>query len=361
MQTFKFEVEAEYKKARLGKISTAHGIIETPAFMPVGTNACMKCLKIDDLYITGSQIILANTYHLMLRPGAEVVNQLGGLHKFSNCALPILTDSGGFQVMSLSKLNKIMEDGVMFKSHLDGAKYFLTPKLSTDIQYLLGSDITMVLDICTQEGASYEEAKRDVDLTNQWAKICRENFKSRPGYGQFGIMQGNVFKDLRKISAEYLVSLEFEGYALGGVIIGKNKETLFITLDYAADLLPYNKPRYVMGIGAPEDIIGCVKRGADMFDCVLPARSARHGLAFTSDGRINIKNAVNAGNNKSLDENCSCFVCKNYVRGYLHHLFKCKEALGPMLFTYHNIYYYQSFMKKIRQHIKEGKELDFIS
>lgn len=361
MQTFKFEVEAKHKKARVGKLSTAHGIIETPVFMPVGTNACMKCLKIDDLYTTGSQIVLANTYHLMLRPGAEVINQLGGLHKFSNCKLPILTDSGGFQVMSLAKLNNIVEDGVIFKSHLDGKKYFLTPKLSTDIQYLLDSDITMVLDICTQEGASYEIAKRDVELTNKWAKICRENFKSRPGYGQFGIMQGNVFKDLRKISAQYLVNLEFEGYAIGGVIIGEKKRTLFATLDYAADLLPYGKPRYVMGIGTPEDVMGCVQRGADMFDCVLPARSARHGLAFTSHGKINIKNACNFGSNQNLDENCECFVCKSYVKGYLHHLFKCREALGAILLTYHNIYYYQSFMRKIRRYIKEGKDFDFIN
>jgi queuine tRNA-ribosyltransferase len=361
MPKFSFEVKNTYKKARIGQIQTAHGVIDTPAFMPVGTNACMKCLKIDDIYTTGSQIILANTYHLMLRPGAETVNKLGGLHKFSNCKLPILTDSGGFQVMSLSKLNNIKDDGVMFKSHLDGSKHFLTPKLSTDIQYLLDSDITMVLDICTKEGATYEVAKRDVHLTNQWAKICRENFKSREGYGQFGIMQGNVFKDLRKISAEYLVNLDFEGYAIGGVIIGAQKETLFSTLDYAADLLPKHKPRYVMGIGAPEDIIGCVQRGADMFDCVLPARSARHGLVFTSTGKMNIKNAINFGNNQTLDETCLCFVCKSYTKGYLHHLFKCKEALGPMLLTYHNIYYYQSFMDRIRQYIKDGKAFDFIT
>ena len=356
---FSFQIKHQYKKARIGQIHTKHGVIDTPTFMPVATNGAFKCMNMEDIYTTKSQIILSNTYHLMLRPGAQVVNKLGGLHKFSNCNLPILTDSGGFQVMSLSKLNKITKDGVMFKSHVDGKKHFLSPEFATHIQYLLGSDITMVLDICSKGGISYQQAEYDVDVTTKWAQICRKTFKARDGYGQFGIMQGNVFKDLREKSAQSLVDLDFEGYALGGVILGKKNEILFETLDYAVNLLPNEKPKYVMGIGFPEDIIGSVQRGVDMFDCVLPARSARHGLAFTSQGKVNVKNAQYIHSAYALDSNCLCKVCQNYTLGYINHLFKCKEALGPMLLTYHNIFYYQSLMQKIRKYIKEDKDFDF--
>ena len=357
--SLKFELHSTHQGARRGTIHTAHGTIQTPVFMPVGTRATVKAMFPEDVAASGAEIILGNTYHLMLRPGAELIHKLGGLHKFSNWNKPILTDSGGFQVMSLAGLRKITEEGVSFKSHLDGSKYLLTPESSTEIQYLLGSDITMAFDECTPYPATYSQAQESMELSMRWAKRSRDAFKRRDGYGQFGIMQGSMYPELRKISSELLQEIDFEGYALGGLAVGEGQGEMFKVLDYAVDFLPENKPRYLMGVGKPSDIIGAVKRGVDMFDCVIPTRSGRNGQAFTKQGTVNIRNTKHKTDETPLEHDCSCYCCTNYSKAYIHHLVKVGEMLGPMLMTMHNIHYFQDLMKRLRQHIESGTHINF--
>jgi len=359
MTKFSFNLQKIHNKARLGVINTAHGEIRTPAFMPVGTRGTVKAMLPQNVKATGADILLGNTYHLMLKPGAERIAALGGLHKFMNWQAPILTDSGGFQVMSLSHLRKISEEGVVFSSHIDGSKHMLTPERSIEIQHLLGSTITMAFDECTPFPATFEQAKLSQELTSRWAKRSRDAFKIRDGYGQFGIVQGGIYPILRKISADDLSKLDFEGYALGGLAVGEGQELMFKVLDYASDMLPVNKPRYLMGVGKPSDIIGAVARGIDMFDCVIPTRSGRNGQAFTRGGTINIRNSKYADDNSPLDETCECEACKNYSKAYLHHLVRVGEILGSMLMTWHNLAYYQDLMNRIRAYIAEGKDFDF--
>ena len=351
---FSFKLKSTDNKARRGEVSCAHGKIQTPAFMPVGTAATVKAFKNSDVVESGADIILGNVYHLMLRPSADLIADLGGLHKFMNWNKPILTDSGGFQVMSLSKIRKISDAGVEFSSHIDGAKHFLTPEKSIQIQHQLGSDITMIFDECVQFGASYEESKRAMERSIDWAIRSKDAFKKRDGYGIFAIMQGSTFKDLREISAQKLVEIGFDGYAIGGLAVGEGQQIMFDVLNYAADFLPTNKPRYLMGVGKPADIVGSVLRGVDMFDCVMPTRSGRTGQAFTFDETINIKNAKHRRDSKPLDENCNCYACQNHSRAYLHHLVKSGEILGSMLLSQHNVFFYQNLMKKIRQKIEIG-------
>lgn len=357
--SFSFKLLKKHNNARLGIVNTAHGQIRTPAFMPVGTRGTVKAMMPEDVKALGADVILGNTYHLMLRPTAEIIAKLGGLHKFMNWKYPILTDSGGFQVMSLSLLRKITEDGVEFSSHIDGRKYKLTPEYSTHIQYLLGSTITMAFDECTPYPIDYSNAKLSQELTSRWAKRSRDSFIQRDGYGQFGIIQGSIYKDLREKSAIDITSLNFEGYAIGGLAVGEGQELMFDVLDYAPSLLPENKPRYLMGVGKPSDIIGAVKRGVDMFDCVLPTRNARNGQAFTKNGHINIRNSQYAIDDNPLEDNCKCITCQSYSRAYLHHLIRVGEILGSMLMTYHNLFYYQSLMERIRNCIMQGIDIDF--
>ena len=352
MNKFSFKIKKIYNKSRLGKLSTAHGEIDTPVFMPVGTAATVKALKVEELKASNSQIILANTYHLMLRPGEEVINLLGGVRKFMNWSGPILTDSGGFQVMSLGKLRSISEDGVTFKSQLDGSIYNLTPERSVKIQYLLGSTITMCFDECTTWPSTFHEAKSSMELSMRWAQRSLESYVERKGHAIFGIIQGSTFPELREASSKLLHDLNFPGYAIGGLAVGEGRDLMFKTLDNTVPSIDQTKPRYLMGVGKPEDIIGAVKRGVDMFDCVLPTRSGRNGQAFTSRGEVNIKNARHTKDPRPLDINCHCNTCNNYSRGYLHHLFKANEILGLILLSNHNINFYQSMMKQIRDSIK---------
>ena len=354
-----FKIKATSNKARRGEVSTAHGKIQTPAFMPVGTAATVKAMKVRDVKASGAQIILGNTYHLMLRPGEEIVKSLGGLHKFSGWDGPILTDSGGFQVMSLSKIRKITKDGVEFSSHLDGSKHFVTPERSIEIQHALGSDITMIFDECTPYPATHSEAKKSMELSLDWAVRSKEAFKNRKGYGIFGIVQGSVYQDLREISSKELIKIGFDGYAIGGLAVGEGQKVMFEVLDYCPDFLPADKPRYLMGVGKPDDIVGAVKRGVDMFDCVIPTRSGRNGQAFTSKGVINIRNSKYKTSDQKLDDKCSCYACENHSLGYLHHLSKSNEILSSMLLSEHNIYYYQSLMRQIRRSIEENTFDDF--
>ena len=356
-QKFTFEVLHKKDKARHGIIKTSHGEIRTPAFMPVGTRGTVKAMLPESVEETGSDIILGNTYHLMLKPGAERVAKFGGLRQFMNWSGPILTDSGGFQVMSLSNLRKITEQGVEFRSHIDGSKHMLTPEYSTEIQHLLDSTITMAFDECTPYPATYDQAKESMELTTRWAKRSRDAFEKRPGYAQFGIIQGSVYEDLRKQSAEDLTALDFEGYAIGGLAVGEGQKLMFDALDYVPELLPANKPRYLMGVGKPDDIIGAVKRGVDMFDCVIPTRSGRNGQAFTSYGTVNIRNSRYADDPDPLDKGCPCPTCCNYSKAYLHHTVKLGEIIGAMLMTWHNIQYFQDLMSKIRDDIAQGKDL----
>jgi len=350
---FFFKLKTTENKARRGEVSTAHGVIQTPAFMPVGTAATVKAIKFSDIKKSGAEIILGNTYHLMLRPTAELIQKLGGLHKFMNWDKPILTDSGGFQVMSLSKIRKISDAGVEFSSHLDGTKYFVTPERSIEIQHMLGSDITMIFDECVQYPATLEQAKTAMDRSILWAQRSKTAFQKRPGYGIFGIVQGSTFADLRKISAEKLIEIGFDGYAIGGLAVGEGQKSMFEVLDYTPDFLPQDKPRYLMGVGKPSDIVGAVARGVDMFDCVIPTRSGRTGQAFTRHGAINIKNAKHRDDEKPLDEKCNCYACQNHSRAYLHHLSKSGEILAAMLLSEHNIFYYQDLMRDIRAAIEE--------
>lgn len=349
---FTFKTLEIDRKARLGEINTAHGIIETPAFMPVGTAATVKAIKNSDIKNSGAQIILGNVYHLMLRPGIELISKMGGLHKFMNWSGPILTDSGGFQVMSLSKIRKISESGAEFSSHIDGNKYLLTPEKSIQIQHDLDSTITMIFDECIQFPASFEDSKNAMERSIRWAKRSKDAFVTRDGYAIFGIMQGSTFPELRKKSAEELVKIGFDGYAIGGLAVGEGQELMFDVLDYCVDFLPQDKPRYLMGVGKPSDIVGAVARGVDMFDCVIPTRSGRTGQAFVRDGFINIRNEKYKYDSRPLDEKCECYACKNHSRSYLNHLVKSKEILGSMLLSEHNICYYQDLMRDIRGAIK---------
>lgn len=344
----KYEILKKVGKSRLGKLYTKHGVVDTPAFMPVGTCGTVKAMMPESVAETGAQILLGNTYHLMLRPGADLVEKMGGLHKFMNWNKPILTDSGGFQVMSLSGLRKLTEEGVIFKSHIDGKKFFLTPEESMNIQHKLDSNITMCLDECTPFPATYEQAKKSMEMSMRWAKRSKEAFVDRDGYGLFGIQQGSVFEDLRQESANKLKEIGFDGYAIGGLAVGEGQEEMFKALDYAPCMLPEDKPRYLMGVGRPDDIVGAVLRGVDMFDCVMPTRSGRTAQAFTKYGAINIRNARHREDNRPLEEGCDCPLCKNYTRAYIHHLQKCNEVLAVMLLTWHNIRYYQRLMQGIR-------------
>ena len=362
-ERFSFSIAATDGKARTGTIHMMRGDIRTPAFMPVGTAATVKAMKPETVRATGADIILGNTYHLMLRPGAERVARLGGLHKFMNWDRPILTDSGGYQVMSLSELTKLSEDGVEFQSHLDGSRHMLTPERSMEIQRLLGSDIVMAFDECTKNGATREEAQASMERSMRWAKRSRDGFDSGKDHAAraalFGIQQGSLDKDMRAASAKALIEIGFDGYAIGGLAVGEGQEAMFDVLDYAPGQLPADKPRYLMGVGKPDDLVGAVERGVDMFDCVLPSRSGRNGQAFTAQGALNIRNAKFAEDLAPLDENCACAVCKNHSRAYLHHLIRAKEILGAMLMTEHNIAYYQSLMAGMRGAIAEGRFADF--
>ncbi len=351
---FSFELKATDGKARTGVISTPRGDIRTPAFMPVGTAATVKAMLPESVRETGADILLGNTYHLMLRPTAERIDRLGGLHKFMNWERPILTDSGGFQVMSLAGLRKLTEKGVTFKSHVDGSKHEITPERSMEIQRLLGSDIVMCFDECTPFPATEEQALESMRLSMRWAQRSRDAFGDRPGHALFGIQQGSTFRDQREESAEALQKIGFDGYAVGGLAVGEGQEMMFDVLDYAPDMLPVDKPRYLMGVGKPDDIVGAVKRGIDMMDCVLPSRSGRTGQVFTRRGVLNIKNARHQDDPRPLDEECTCPACRNYSRAYLHHTFRAKEIIQSMLLTWHNLHYYQDLMQGMRDAIAAG-------
>jgi len=354
-----FELLGEDGNARRGRLDTAHGTVETPAFMPVGTAATVKATAPEDVAATGAEIILGNTYHLMLRPGAERIAALGGLHTFMNWPGPILTDSGGFQVMSLADLRKITEDGVTFQSHVDGSAHMLTPERSIEIQHLLDADITMAFDECTPFPAEKDAIAESMRLSMRWAARSKAAFKDRQGYGLFGINQGGVYDDLRAESAGALTAIGFDGYAIGGLAVGEGQETTFRVLDGVAPLLPADRPRYLMGVGKPADLVGAVMRGVDMFDCVLPTRSGRTNQAFTRRGQVNLKNARHQDDPRQLDEACPCPACQNYSRAYLNHLVRMGEILGLMLLTRHNLTYYQQLMAGIRGAIEAGEMADF--
>ena len=343
--------------ARRGTLTTRHGTVETPCFMPVGTAGTVKAMTVDDVAKTGAEILLGNTYHLMLRPTAERIERFGGLHKFMNWDKPILTDSGGYQVMSLSKLRKIREEGVTFSSHIDGSSIMLTPERSIEIQHKLDSNITMCFDECTAYPASHHQAKESMELSMRWAKRSKHAFIDRDGYGLFGIMQGSVFKDLRQVSMDSLNEISFDGIAIGGLAVGEGQKIMLECLDFITPMMPHDKPRYLMGVGKPSDILEAVIRGVDMFDCVLPTRSGRNGQLFTRFGTINIKNARYKDDPNPIDSSCSCPACKNYSRAYLHHLHKAKEILGVMLMTQHNLTYYQDLMQQMRKAIVENNLL----
>ena len=354
-QRFSFSLGAVDGAARTGVISTPRGEIRTPAFMPVGTAATVKAMMPESVRATGADILLGNTYHLMLRPGAERIDRLGGLHRFMNWERPILTDSGGFQVMSLSGLRKLTEEGVTFKSHIDGSKHHLTPERSMEVQRLLGSDIVMCFDECPALPAEEETVAESMRLSMRWAARSRDAFGDRPGHALFGIQQGGVTRALREESAGALKDIGFDGYAVGGLAVGEGQEAMFGVLDYAPGMLPEDKPRYLMGVGKPDDIVGAVKRGIDMMDCVLPSRSGRTGQVFTRRGVVNIKNARHADDPRPLDEACGCPACRNYSRAYLHHVFRSQEIISSMLLTWHNLHYFQEIMAGMREAIAEGR------
>ena len=350
-QNFTFTLKGTDQGARTGVISTPRGNIRTPAFMPVGTAATVKAMLPENVRTTGADILLGNTYHLMLRPTAERIAALGGLHRFMNWQGPILTDSGGFQVMSLNALRKMSEEGVKFKSHIDGSAHFLSPERSMEIQKLLGSDVVMCFDECTPFPADEKTARTSMELSMRWATRSRAAFGKRQGYALFGIQQGSVYQDQRLESAQRLTEIGFDGYAVGGLAVGEGQEAMFKVLDYAPDMLPVDKPRYLMGVGKPGDIVGAVERGIDMMDCVLPSRSGRTGQLFTRFGVVNIKNARHMDDPRPLDENCICPTCQNYSRAYLHHVFKAQEIISSMLLTWHNLHYYQELMQGLRDAI----------
>jgi queuine tRNA-ribosyltransferase len=356
---FSFDLAATDGRARTGVIQTPRGDIRTPAFMPVGTAATVKAMMPESVAATGADILLGNTYHLMLRPTAERIDRLGGLHRFMNWDKPILTDSGGFQVMSLADLRKMTEKGVTFRSHIDGSKHELTPERSMEIQRLLGSDIVMCFDECPALPADRDRIAQSMQLSMRWAQRSRDAFGDRPGHALFGIQQGGLEQDLREESAKALREIGFEGYAIGGLAVGEGQEAMFACLDYAPDQLPKDKPRYLMGVGKPDDIVGAVKRGVDMMDCVLPSRSGRTGQAFTRRGVVNIKNARHADDPRPLDEGCSCPACSNYSRAYLHHVFRAQEMISGMLLTWHNLHYFQQIMSGMREAIAAGRFADW--
>ncbi|MEO9463111.1 MAG: tRNA guanosine(34) transglycosylase Tgt [Marinomonas sp.] len=362
---FAFTLDATDGRARTGSIAMQRGTIQTPAFMPVGTAATVKAMKPESVRATGADIILGNTYHLMLRPGAERVARLGGLHAFMNWDRPILTDSGGYQVMSLSDLRKLTEEGVEFRSHLDGSKHMLTPERSMEIQRLLGSDIVMAFDECPRADQPRDEIAKSMELSMRWAKRSRDGFDSGGEHAArsalFGIQQGALDEELRKRSAEALTDIGFDGYAVGGLAVGEGQEAMFATLDFAPEQLPADRPRYLMGVGKPDDLVGAVERGIDMFDCVLPTRSGRNGQAFTWGGPLNLKNARFAEETGPLDERCTCPTCATYSCAYLHHLQKSGEILGAMLLTEHNLSFYQQLMQAMRSAISEGRFAAFAS
>ena len=355
LKNFAFKLLSKDNYARTGIIQTHRGEIKTPAFMPVGTQATVKACTIKDIKKTGSDIILANTYHLMIRPGVERIQNAGGLHKFMNCDLPILTDSGGFQVMSLSKLNKIdREKGAIFNSHVDGKKFYLSPEESIKIQLGLNSDIVMIMDECPKKTNDYKLIKKSMELSLYWAGRSKKAFGKNPHKALFGIVQGGLFKDLRLLSLKGLLDLDFDGYAIGGLAVGETQKEMFKVLDDIKENLPEKKPHYLMGVGTPSDILGAVKRGIDMFDCVMPTRSGRTGLAFTWNGRLNIKNNKYQNDNSPLDEKCKNLDLNKYSKNYLNHLFNTNEILGSMLLTLNNVNFYQELMNEIRKNIQKG-------
>ena len=359
MTVFGYEVLARDGTARRGRLSTAHGTVETPAFMTVGTAGTVKGLLPEQVAASGAEMILGNTYHLMLRPGAERVGALGGLHAFMNWPGPILTDSGGFQVMSLAKLREITEDGVTFKSHVDGAPHRLTPERAVEIQHLLDADVTMVLDECTPFPVTEAEAAQSMRLSLRWAERCKSAFMARPGYGLFGIVQGSVVPHLRQESAAALTAIGFDGYAVGGLAVGEGQATMLAMLDITVPVLPEDRPRYLMGVGTPDDMIQAVRRGIDLFDCVLPTRSGRTGQAFTARGKLNLRNARHRDDPRPVDPDCPCPTCKSYSRAYLRHLFLAGEMLGPILLSRHNLHHYQHLMAGLRAAIEAGALADF--
>ncbi len=354
-ERFSFSLRATDGAARTGTIRTPRGEIRTPAFMPVGTAGTVKAMLPESVAATGADILLGNTYHLMLRPGAERVARFGGLHRFMNWEKPILTDSGGFQVMSLAELRTLTEEGVAFRSHIDGSRHMLTPERSMEIQRLLGSDIVMAFDECPALPAERARVAESMRLSMRWAARSREAFGDRPGHALFGIQQGGLERDLREESAEALRGIGFEGYAVGGLAVGEGQEAMFGVLDHAPAMLPADRPRYLMGVGKPDDIVGAVARGIDMMDCVLPSRSGRTGQAFTRRGVVNLKNARHADDPRPLDDECACPACRSYARGYLHHVFRAGEIISSMLLTWHNLHFYQELMVSMRHAIAEGR------
>ncbi len=345
--------------ARLGRLHTPHGVIETPIFMPVGTQATVKAMTPEELKDIGSQIILSNTYHLYMRPGHDLIERAGGLHKFMNWDKPILTDSGGFQVFSLGPLRKIKEEGVEFRSHLDGSKHFLSPEKATEIQNALGSDIIMAFDECAPYPADRQYVKNSLERTTRWLERCKAAHKYPERQALFGIVQGGMYKDLREQSAREITAIDLPGYAIGGLSVGEPKEMMYEVLDYTVPLLPEDKPRYLMGVGSPDDLLEGVLRGIDMFDCVLPTRIARNGTAMTSQGKVVVRNASYAEDFTSLDPECDCYTCRNYTKAYLRHLIKCNEILGARLLTIHNLHFLLKLMENVRGAIKEDRLLDY--
>jgi len=360
-KSIQFELLAQDGEARCGVLKTRRGDIRTPAFMPVGTQGTVKAMLPEHVRATGADVLLGNTYHLMLRPTAELIDELGGLHKFMLWDGPILTDSGGFQVMSLASLRKMTEDGVTFSSHIDGSKHSLTPERAIEIQCLLNADIQMVLDECTPFPATEEEAESSMELSMRWAARSKQAFGDRPDQALFGIVQGGVYRDLRERSIQALTDLDFDGYSIGGLAVGEGPELMKQVLDYTAPALPRHKPRYLMGVGKPEDMVAAVLRGVDMFDCVLPTRSGRHGQAFTHRGPINLRNARHAKDPRPIDAESDCPASSRYSRAYLHHLFKAGEYLGPMLLSWHNLHYYQELMSGLRESISNGELSRFVA
>ena len=357
--SFHFSVlkKSTENRSRLGVIHTTHGTIETPVFMPVGTQGTVKAMTVETLREIGFQIILNNTYHLYLRPGADIVKEAGGVHRFMNWPGSVLTDSGGFQVFSLSKLNKVSEDGVVFRSHIDGSSHLFTPEKVMEVEMALGADIAMVFDVCLPYPSEYQAAKEAMERTNRWAERCLK-VHNREDQALFGIVQGVVYRDLRETSARTLAEMNFPGYAIGGLSVGEPKPLMYETLDYTVPLLPEDKPRYLMGVGSPDALWEGVERGVDMFDCVFPTRIARNGTSMTSVGRVLIRNAQFARDFKPLDPNCDCYTCKNYSRAYLRHLFKAGEMLGGHLLTYHNLYFLKKQMEAIKEGIRTGTYLE---
>ena len=353
--TLHHTVQATDGPARAGTLHTAHGEVDTPVFMPVGTAGTVKAMTADQVRATGARLILGNTYHLMLRPGAERVQRLGGLHRFMDWPGPILTDSGGFQVMSLAGLRTLDEGGVTFRSHLDGSRHRLTPESATEIQHHLDSTITMALDECTPFPATEDQVRTSMELSMRWAARSRDAFVPRPGYGQFGIVQGGIHPALRARSAEALLDIGFEGYAVGGLAVGEGQAAMFEVLDATVPSLPADRPRYLMGVGTPDDLVGAVERGIDMFDCVMPTRAGRTARAYTSQAVLNLRNARHMDDGRPLDPACACIACTRHSRAYLHHLFRADEMLGPMLLTQHNVTYYQALMRGLRDAILAGQ------